>query len=77
MKRKSAEFTEALWFKAKQGDVSSAKVLLFLVEKRPEKADAKKDRPERSLAINLAAQPEWEGHEAREDVGVGSLAAAA
>ena len=76
MKEKSAEFTTSLWQSALKGNTNCAKMLLAVVGKRPEKVDTKKNRPDRSLAINLAAQPEWQEPEAREEVGAERLAEA-
>ena len=63
--------TGSLMNRAMNGDANCARVFLSLVEKRPEKEATSKKKRCRSIALELAAEPQWKelGNEAAAGAG--------
>jgi hypothetical protein len=74
MEDKAGEIADALYGDLLGGKLLSARLLVELAKGSAEAAEAVTMRPFRSLALELAAEPEWPGEvlEAAAETGIGS-----
>ena len=59
VRENAQKLTASLMGKALAGDAGCTKMFLSLVEKRPEKEAGGKKKRCRSIALELAAEPQW------------------